>query len=282
MKKNKNIISVGAILLLVLISFVFVVSKNRKYENANLQVPVLMYHHFTEDKQQTTSETVHTEEFKKQMRYLKDNGYTALTSNELIDIINGKKRAPKNPILITADDGYLSNYEYMYPVLKENKLKATVFLIGDRVDNADTQSIGLPKINWDKAKEMYQSGVMDFQSHTYNSHDMLQTKSGEKGNFSAPLLGESDDRYKSRIDKDIKQSIKSIEDNLGYTPLAIAYPFGHYSNISEEVLKENNIKLSFTVNPGYITNEDNGYLLNRINIHGDYTLDDFIQKLNNN
>lgn len=41
----------------------------------------------------------------------------------------------------------------MYPVLKENNLKATLFLIGEKVDNAATGA-GIPKINWEQVKEM--------------------------------------------------------------------------------------------------------------------------------
>lgn len=292
MKKIKKNIYLGVIFIILILGILAlklndknIVELETNISNIgeeNKKIPVLMYHHFTEDKEEKTSEIVHTSEFKKQMKYLSDNGYTAITTKELLEILSGQKNSPKKPILITADDGYLSNYEYMYPILKENNLKATIFLIGQRIDNADTSTVGLPKINWTQAKEMYESGVIDFQSHTYDSHNMVDTREGERGDFSAPLVDESDEEYRKRIDTDIKMSIKGFEENLGYSPSAFAYPFGHYSNISEEILKENNIKLSFTVEPGYINKEDNGYLLKRINVHGDYTIDEFIQKLDIN
>ena len=42
---------------------------------------------------------------------------------ELNDAIEGKAELPSKPILITFDDGYYSNYEYIYPILKQNRRK---------------------------------------------------------------------------------------------------------------------------------------------------------------
>ena len=98
------------------------------------KIPVLMYHYF--DDKTNVGAVVVKEEFKKQIKYLKDNGYNTITIQELIDFKEGKKDLPKKSILITSDDGYLSNYEFMYPILKENNMKATIFVIGENIDNA--------------------------------------------------------------------------------------------------------------------------------------------------
>ncbi|WP_370590994.1 MULTISPECIES: polysaccharide deacetylase family protein [Thermoanaerobacter] len=34
---------------------------------------------------------------------------------------------PSKPIVITFDDGYLSNYTYAYPILKKLGMKATIY-----------------------------------------------------------------------------------------------------------------------------------------------------------
>lgn len=243
-------------------------------------IPVLMYHHFENDREQVTGSIVQKIEFIKQMKYLKDNGYTAITSNDLLEHKNGNKDLPDKPILITADDGYLSNYEFMYPVAKEYGMKFTIFSIGERIDNANN-SIGIPKFNWDQAREMYYSGIVDIQSHTYNSHDKSETIKGYRGNFSAPLIGENTEEYKIRIDEDIKTSIKGIEENLGYKPIAFAYPFGEFSDVAERVLKDNGIKLTFTVRDGFVESDDDTYLLNRITVSGYDSISTFINKLKN-
>ncbi|MEG0181477.1 MAG: polysaccharide deacetylase family protein [Peptostreptococcaceae bacterium] len=280
----KSIIKILAILVMIISIILFIkeFNKNTNIAENNLEIPVLMYHHFDEYNENTSSETVYKEEFREQMKYLNENGYTAITTKDIFDYKNGSKQVPNKPILITADDGYLSNYEIMYPILKENNLKATIFLIGDRIDNARTSNIGIPKIDWLQAKEMYNSGVIDFQSHTYNSHDIVETRDGQKGNFSSALINESEEEYKKRIDEDIKLSIDGFEKNLGYKPIAFAYPFGQFSNISEEVLKSNNIKISFTVKDGFILLDKGTYLLNRINVAKKDSIQTFINKIKNN
>ena len=60
------------------------------------------------------------------------NGYTFLSMKELYDANNGKIELPAKPILITMDDGYYSNYEYIYPILKKYHVKASIFVVTDK------------------------------------------------------------------------------------------------------------------------------------------------------
>ena len=40
---------------------------------------------------------------------------------------------PNKPILITFDDGYYSNYEYIYPILQKYNSKVSIFIVTDKV-----------------------------------------------------------------------------------------------------------------------------------------------------
>lgn len=246
--------------------------------NKEIQIPIIMYHNFIKDNDTKNVDTASMKEsdFIEQIKYLKQNGYTSITFGDLVKCKKGIKRLPKKPVLITADDGYLSNYEFMYKILKEHDMKGTIFLIGKRLDE-DSLNAKYPKINWNQAREMYKSGVIDFQSHTYDSHDIGDSMKGE---FSQPLIGETKKEYENRIDKDIKMSINQIKRELGYTPIALAYPFGHYSEISEKVIKENGIKISLTTEPGIETIEGSMYLLKRITASGHDSISTFAEKLN--
>ena len=215
-------------------------------------------------------------DFIEQIKYLKQNGYTTITFEDLLKCKKGIKRLPKKPVLITSDDGYLSNYEFMYKVLKEYNMKGTIFLIGKRLDE-DSPNAKYPKINWDQAREMYKSGIIDFQSHTYNIHNKTD---GLRSDFAQPLIGESQKEYENRIDRDIKMSINQIKKELGYTPIALAYPYGEYSETSEKIIKENGIKISITTDSGIETIEGSTYLLKRITASGYDSISTFIEKLN--
>ncbi len=247
------------------------------------EIPVLMYHHF--DDVSKFGAVVVKDEFIKQIDYLIQNGYNTITVKDLYEISIGEKLLPKKPIIISADDGYLSNYEFMYPELKKRNMEATIFVIGNDIYNADyniQNNIGVPKFNWSQAKEMVDSGLIDIQSHTNNSHNKVSVANStyQRGNFSTPLIGESLEDYKKRIDNDIKLSIKGIKENLGYTPVAFAYPFGEYSKISEKVLKENGIKISFTIKDGFVDIKDDLYLIDRVTVSGKDSFEDFKNKLN--
>ena len=278
MKYKRLLIEI--IILTILCVFVY----NGLIKACSTKIPVIMYHHF--DDISNEGAVVTKENFRKQIKYLKDNGYNTITIKDLIDAKQNKVELPDKPILITSDDGYLSNYEFMYPILKENKMKATIHVIGENIDNAQENienGKGIPKFNWEQAREMYESGVIDLQSHTYDSHYKAETIKGEKGVFSNPLTNETIKDYKNRIDIDIKKSIEGFEKNLGYRPIALAYPFGEFSEVSEEVMKENGIKVTFTVKSGYVsTNNKDTYLLNRVTISGKDSIEDFIKKLKNN
>ena len=65
------------------------------------------------------------------MRALDENGYT--TVSFLICSLLWRGAAPEKPVVITFDDGYLSNYESAFPVLERLGMKATIFVIGTLV-----------------------------------------------------------------------------------------------------------------------------------------------------
>lgn len=270
------------ILIIVGIVFTIGIIAHRNYVENNekpVSIPILMYHHFELDKSKTNDMTVYKSDFEKQMKYLKDNGYTAINTKDLEEFIKGKSNLPIKPVMITADDGYLSNYKIMYPILKKLNMKATIFIVGKGIDNAENTKNQIPKLTWEDIKEMYKSGLIDIGCHTYNSHVKGNTPSGEKGKFASPIIGESELDYEKRINEDIKKNIKSIEKNLNYTPIAFAYPYGEWSGTSENILKQNGIKLTFVAFGGKENNVKKSYLLKRIGIPGSYNVDDLKKEL---
>ena len=54
------------------------------------------------------------ESFEENIKVLLENGYTFLSKQELKDAYEGKIYLPEKPILVHMDDGYYSNYEYIY------------------------------------------------------------------------------------------------------------------------------------------------------------------------
>ena len=79
-------------------------------------VPVLNYHQ-VEDKDGNPL-TLYCDQFDQQMAYLAEEGYHTITLDEMMDAAENGTPLPEKPVVITLDDGYVDNYEYAYPILK--------------------------------------------------------------------------------------------------------------------------------------------------------------------
>lgn len=92
--------------------------------NNNQGIPVLMYHSISNNKGSKLFMPV--DKFAQQMKYLNDNGYVTLTTEEVLAFFTRDMPIPKKSVLITFDDGYSDNYTNAFPVWnpRKNELKA--------------------------------------------------------------------------------------------------------------------------------------------------------------
>jgi len=131
---------------------------------------------------------VKAQSFEGMLNYLKDNDYTSITSADLGDILLRKENEKfRHPVCITFDDGLASIWNTAYPLLKKYGFRATVFLIPDRIQSSPSYLPNLedvwagkatpeelearsrgryPFAIWEEIRQMHDSGVMDFQSHS--------------------------------------------------------------------------------------------------------------------
>ena len=212
----------------------------------NDYIPILMYHNILPSEEVTNnSSQVSIEMFKEQLMALKNAGYTSIDFNEYKLYKEGKYELHNKPFIITFDDGYLDNYTIAYPILKEMGLKATYFVSSQYVGVTTTT---IPHFNWDNAKEMEASGLIDIQSHTLTHANMsLKTTN-----------------YKHEI----TESFKLIEENLGERDIKVlCYPQFLSNWQSRNTAKELGIDFQITT---LATIHNNDYIptqLHRIHTH---------------
>lgn len=77
------------------------------------------------------------DEFRQQMHYLTQN-YDVISFSDVDDFIRTGKGLPKNPVLVTLDDGYVDNYEFAFPVIREYQVPSTLFITTDYMDSDKT------------------------------------------------------------------------------------------------------------------------------------------------
>lgn len=198
-------------------------------------VPVLNYHQVND--QFHTPITTTTANFEKQMQYLHDNGYHAITQAQYRDYIENEGPLPDKPVLITFDDGYQDNYVNAWPILKKYDMTATIFIVTGYVSYYPLY------LTWEEVKEM-NGDHMEFGSHTV-SH--------------LPLIGMD----AQQVRRELTDSKAAIEARIGHIDF-IAYPEGKYNDMIAAETKEAGYAGAFTVNVGRTYPSDDHYSLNRV------------------
>ena len=188
-------------------------------ETQSSSMPILMYHDLTQDPNKTSSMTITDERFRLDMEFLASFGYTPLFPSEVEEIGEGKRSLPARPVMITFDDGYLSNYTIAAPILQQTGMKATVALIASHIKDADDTDSSRHSLNWNEVKSMYDSGRFQFGSHTYDLHNPKYGGANAPDGINGIMRekGESQSQYTERVGNDLAQSISLIKQHTGQT-----------------------------------------------------------------
>ena len=260
----KKIYLIITIFLIVVIALA-ILPKNRKSKNADedVKIPILLYHDFVTvvpDSDPDNFNYINTpQSFEENIKVLLENGYTIISFQELDDANNGKAELPKKPILISMDDGYYSNYEYIFPILKKYNVKASIFIVTDKIGK---EIDGKKYLSWEECIEMQNSGLVEIFGHSkrhvfYNKLSVRTTRD------------------------DVIESYKIIEEKLGNKKLKVfAYPYGAYTKETVRTLKLNGIDMQvYDIGMNHSNNFNNDYI-KRINIPCEMTGGEIIEEIN--
>ncbi|MFA5576881.1 MAG: polysaccharide deacetylase family protein [Tissierellaceae bacterium] len=240
-------------LLSIIISFVVLVSGYNPGADLD-EIPVFLYHMVKEELEEGDSPlmVVSVDKFEEDLRYLQEKGYTAIDLHTLYEAYNRPgTELPQKPVLITFDDGYLNNYEFAYPLLERYNTRASIFMIVWSVGRdkfiLNDKPIN-PHFTWEQAKEMLDSGLIEFGSHTFDLHNPEGLSYGYEeacGYGLGPIKGEGEEDYYNRIYGDLKKSREIMEERLGPSVGALAYPYGFYNDTVIEAVKSAGFQLAF-------------------------------------
>ena len=218
-------------------------------ETVSRDVPVLMWHNLAEES--SGDMTISVDMFRAQIEALHEAGFKTVSLQQLYDYVHFGTELPEKPIVLTFDDGYFSNYEYAYPILREYGMQATIFAIGVSVGKdtyKDTDHAMTPHFGADEAREMVDSGLISVQSHTF---DMHQWPPFEDGNAQVretllPFDGEADADYEAAVEADFAESRELLESITGQPVNALAFPEGAYVTLTQDALRSAGAEMTFT------------------------------------
>jgi peptidoglycan/xylan/chitin deacetylase (PgdA/CDA1 family) len=235
MIKKYFILRMTLLTVLALLFFVAWLPSSRgelKNTNQGLQavrVPILLYHRF--GPVASDSMTVTTSTFEAHLKHLTSNGYKVIPLRELVDYYLGRKPPPqRHSVAIAVDDGHKSVYTDMYPLLKKYKIPATLFIYPSAISNASYA------MTWGQLRETKETGLFDFQSHTY-----------WHPNFKIEKRRLKPAEYENFVEMQLKKSKEKIERELGVRANMLAWPFGIYDDDLIQMAAKTGYVATFTM-----------------------------------
>lgn len=195
-------------------------------EGTTLSAKILMYHHIgplpdgADDIRKGL--TVSTENFTRQLKYLKDNNYTVTTLAKMYEMVAKGEKTDK-VIVLSFDDGYSDNFIYAWPAMKEYNLTGTFFIISGKI--GQDEYMGETQV-----KELVSAGN-EIGSHSV-SHLSMDKLSGQK------------------LKNEINFSKETLEKMTGERVVSFCYPSGKFSEEVKFDLKEAGYKMAVTTAKG--------------------------------
>jgi peptidoglycan/xylan/chitin deacetylase (PgdA/CDA1 family) len=213
-------------------------------------VPILEYHAIQPPVPgQLAQLFVPQADFQRQMQWLKDQGYEAVTLDQVEAAWYRQGELPPKPIVVSFDDGYLSQYVAAFPALEHFHWPGVLNLVAKNSDlpDADVQKMLDANPPWELA------------SHTITHADLT-------------TLGSPD------LDREVVGSRRMLQGRFDVPVNNFSYPEGRYDDTVIAAVKAAGYRGAMSEVPGAAT-AAHPYVLNRIEIEIDDGLSGFISKL---
>ena len=244
------------------------------------EVPIVMYHLVTQNPKYIGKYGITPAELEDDLKFLHENGYNTVVMQDLINFVNKGKKLPKNPIMLTFDDGNTSDYTILLPLLQKYKMKAVIAVLGAAADKytveaEENPSAVYPNLTWKQISELHNSGHVEIANHSYNLHT---PPLGSKNKS-----GESPEAYHARLLADLQKFQHACTVHLGITPTTYVYPLGALGEGSRAVLEELGMVASVSCQEGKNIirqgDKDCLFLLKRTNRPSGRSIKDILEKI---
>lgn len=201
-----------------------------------------MYHSVLKEKKRQGKYVIPPELFESDLRFLRDKGYRTVTVREVVDFVQNGTPLPEKPVMLTFDDGYYNNFLYAFPLAKQYGAKIVVAPVGyytDLFTTGDAGHASYSYLTWPEISNMMSSGLVEFQSHSYNLHTLGKRRGASR------MRGESAGAYAAVLREDAGRMQDEMREKTGYAPIAFVYPFGISSAGSDGILRQMGFQATF-------------------------------------
>lgn len=213
--------------------------------------PILTYHSISNPPKNSKikSISINKYRFKAHMLILKILGYTAVSMQELVPYLQGKKQG--KVVGLTFDDGYLDNYIHALNFLQRLNFTATCYVV--------TKVIGKHNV-WDIPNQVAKKPMMSVAElqqwlsagFEIGSHTLTHAN-----------LNDCDTKQQMLEIIDSKQQLSKL---LNTEIISFCFPYGKFNNTTLAIVQQAGYTNATTTIRGIATTEHDLYLLPRINI----------------
>src|SRR4029077_12176921 len=207
---------------------------------------IIFCYHLLVDKVRYPGTEITPAEFEEQMKELKDRGITVISMQDLLAWKRGEKNIPPRCAVITFDDGYKSQYEVAWPIMKKYGYPFTMFIYTEGVRGGALGGGGA--ITWEQLADMRDNGV-DIEAHSATHQDLREGHTirlvGPGGKKTATKL--TGPQYEQWLQNEVVGSKQLLEQRLGIKVNCFAVPFGNYNDHVKELARNSGYEAMFTV-----------------------------------
>lgn len=178
-------------------------------------LPILMYHKVIDDHRDGQHRIfIRKENFRKHIEFFRKRGFQFLSFQDLYDFWMEKRpleELSRKSLILTFDDGYKNNLDFALPILRENRAKATIFLLADH---------SILSNSWDEGSGEPVDALMTLAEKRNLDPEVIEV--GSHGLRHERLPGKTDQEILSemRVSKSI------LEHDLERPVTAFAYAYG--------------------------------------------------------
>ena len=209
------------------------------------QTIIYCYHRLV-DKVRYPGTEITPQVFEAQMKELKDRGITVISLQDLLAWKRGEKNIPPRCAVITFDDGWKSQYEVAWPIMKKFGYTFTMFIYTEGVAGASLG--GGQAITWEMLADMRDNGI-DIEAHSAThqdlreGHTIMVVEPGGK-RTKKKLTGAE---YEQWVQNEVVGCKTLLEQRLGIKVNCFAVPFGTYNEHVKEIARNAGYEAMFTV-----------------------------------
>jgi peptidoglycan/xylan/chitin deacetylase (PgdA/CDA1 family) len=203
----------------------------------NAQVVVFGYHRFVKNVRRPDTE-ITPEAFEAQMQQLKDKNISVIPMQDFLAWRRGEKAIPPKSAILTFDDGWKSQYDVAWPILKKFNYPVTLFIYTEGIRPG--RFSGGESMGWEHLAEMRDAGV-DIQGHTATHSDLRKPYDKVAKKKLSP------EEYAAWLDAELTGSKQMIEQKLGVKVNCLAVPYGFHNDHVREVTLKAGYEALFTV-----------------------------------